>query len=262
MQQNRDRRDFWQAHWQRCRELGMTLKDYAEQEGLTLTVFYGWSKRFKREAKVPSAFSRVTVLPETSVDYRLRFSRRKFFEADKAQDKKRPVGNARKGLSMIQKLYGIEQSIKDKWPDERQYARQQQAWPVLEQLHAWALRSVDQVPSTSLTGKALSYLLAQWPKLIPYVEDGRLSMDNNATERAIRPFVIGRRNWLFADTQNGATASANLYSLIETAKLNGIEPYIYLRHIFKALPAAQSTERLEALLPFNLNTGSLAQEAI
>ena len=188
-------------------------------------------------------------------------ARRKFFEANKAQGKKGRTGKARKGLSLIQKLYGIEQSIKDKESEEKQAIRVEQATLLLDELHAWALRSVNEVPPTSLTGKALYYLLAQWPKLIRYVEDGRISIDNNATERAIRPFVIGRRNWLFADTQRGASASANLYSLIETAKANGIEPYVYLRHIFKELPAVETVEQLGALLPFSLDGPSLARDA-
>ena len=137
---------------------------------------------------------------------------------------------------------------------------EERAAPLLEDLHTWALKSIDEVPPNSLTGKALHYLLEQWPKLIRYLEDGRLSIDNNATERAIRPFVIGRRNWLFADTQHGASASANLYSLIETAKANNIEPYVYLRHIFKELPAAQTVGQLEAMLPFNLGGTTLAMD--
>ncbi len=187
-------------------------------------------------------------------------ARRKFFEADKAQGKKGATGKARNGLSLIQKLYGIEQSIKGKPPRERKRVREERAMPVLEQLHRWAVKSVEQVPPTSLTGKAINYLLEQWPKLIRYVENGSLSIDNNATERAIRPFVIGRRNWLFADTQKGAAASANLYSLIETAKANGIEPYTYLRYLFKALPAAQSAAQLEAILPWNFDEAPLTQD--
>ena len=101
------------------------------------------------------------------------------------------------------------------------------------------------------------YLDHQWDKLIRYCEDGRLNIDNNPVERAIRPFVTGRKNWLFSDTVKGAKASANLYSLIETAKANGLEPYHYLRYVFKELPAAQSIADLEALLPFNINAGQI-----
>ncbi len=176
-------------------------------------------------------------------------ARRKFFEANKVQGKKGRAGKAQQGLSFIQKLYGIEQAIKDKKPHEKHQIRAEKATPILEQLHAWALGSVDEVAPSSATGKALSYLLEQWPKLIRYLQDGRLSIDNNATERAIRPFVIGRRNWLFADTPKGATASANLYSLFETAKANGVEPYDYLRYLFSELPKANTVDQLEALLP-------------
>ena len=105
------------------------------------------------------------------------------------------------------------------------------------------------MPPRSALGKAMNYAHKQWPKLIVYVEDGRLRIDNNLTENAIRPFVIGRKNWLFSDTVAGANASANLYSLIETAKANGIEPYGYLRAVFTALPQATSVDEIEALLP-------------
>ena len=118
--------------------------------------------------------------------------------------------------------------------------------------------SVDEVAPRSASGKALGYLLEQWPKLIRYLEDGRLPIDNNATERAIRPFVIGRRNWLFADTPKGAAASANLYSLIETAKANGIEPYDYLRYLYSELPKANTVEQIESLLPFNIPAEALS----
>jgi len=104
----------------------------------------------------------------------------------------------------------------------------------------------------SLLGQALHYLSAEWPKLVRFVEDGRFPIDNNACENAIRPFVVGRRNWLFADTVGGATASANLYSLIETAKANGLEPYRYLCALFDALPRATCLADYEALLPWRI----------
>ncbi len=187
-------------------------------------------------------------------------ARRKFFEANQARGKKGRGGKAQRGLALIQKLYAVEKAVKDKSAQEKNTLRAEQAAPVLEELHAWALRSIDVVAPTSLTGRALHYLIEQWPKLIVYLQDARLPIDNNATERAIRPFVIGRRNWLFADTHNGAAASANLYSLIETAKANGIEPYTYLRHVFRELPAAVTLEQLEALLPFNLDGAILARD--
>ena len=111
---------------------------------------------------------------------------------------------------------------------------------MLARIEAMLLQHLHRVVPGSLLGKALHYLSAQWPKLIRYVENGAWPIDNNLCENAIRPFVIGRRNWLFADTVAGANASANLYSLIETCKANRIDPYAYLVSLFRKLPAAQS----------------------
>jgi transposase len=108
------------------------------------------------------------------------------------------------------------------------------------------------VSPTSLTGEALGYLQGQWPKLMRVTDDGRLALDTNAVERSIRPFVIGRRNWLFADTPKGAKASANLYSLVESAKANGVEPWRYLETVFERLPGAKTEEDLDALLPWQI----------
>ncbi len=183
-------------------------------------------------------------------------ARRKFNEALKAQGKKNAqtkAGKASKGLIYIQKLYRIEKQIKDLEPEARYRQRQQHAVPLLAEIRTWLDKSLPQVPPASLTGKALYYLDNQWHKLIRYCEDGRLEIDNNATERTIRPFVIGRNNWLFADTVDGAKASGNLYSLIETAKAHGLEPHRYLCHIFKELPRTQSLEEVEQLLPWHVD---------
>ena len=90
----------------------------------------------------------------------------------------------------------------------------------------------------------------EWPKLVRYLEDGLLEIDNNLAENAIRPFVIGRKNWLFSDSVHGVKASANLYSLVETAKANGLEPYQYFRQVFTVLPQAETVEAIESLLPW------------
>jgi len=105
----------------------------------------------------------------------------------------------------------------------------------------------------SAAGKALNYLHNEWDKLARYLDDGRLEIDNNLAENAIRPFVVGRKNWLFSTSVAGVNASANLYSLIETTKANGLEPYAYLRYLFAELPRAETVEAIEALLPGNVN---------
>ncbi len=108
----------------------------------------------------------------------------------------------------------------------------------------------------------MRYLDKYWTRLVRYIERGDLPLDNNRAENAIRPFVIGRKNWLFADTPKGASASAVIYSLIETAKGNGHEPYAYLRQVLTALPSASTLEAVEQLLPWNLNASELMDNAL
>jgi transposase len=180
-------------------------------------------------------------------------ARRKFSEAVKAQGKKSQRGKAHRGLAFIQKLYRVEKQARTLTSEDRYAHRQQQAQPILDALRAWLDAALPQAPPTSATGKALNYLHNEWDKLIRYLADGRLEIDNNGAENAIRPFVLGRKNWLFSTSVKGVEASANLYSLIETAKANALEPYAYLRHLFTELPKAETVEAIEALLPGRLS---------
>jgi transposase len=191
-------------------------------------------------------------------------TRRKFDEALRGQGKPKKgakqtakESRARQALSQIQALYRIERDLKEASPEERTAARHERSKPLLEKLRLWLDASLGTVPPQSLTGKALHYMNGQWPKLVRVLEDGRIPLDTNRVENAIRPFVIGRKNWLFADTVAGARASANLYGLIETAKANGIEPSRYLAHLFEVLPNVTEQEQLDALLPQNLDRGAL-----
>ena len=177
-------------------------------------------------------------------------ARRKFLEAQKVQPKGK-TGRADMALNLINKLYGIERDLKEADDSERLAARQQRSQPLLDQLKAWLDKTQPQVAGQTALGKAVNYLTSNWSRLVRYVEGGHLPIDNNRAENAIRPFVIGRKNWLFSDTPKGATASAQIYSLIETAKANGQEPYAWLRHVLEHLPAAKSVEDYEALLPWN-----------
>lgn len=177
-------------------------------------------------------------------------ARRKFVEAQKVQPKGK-TGRADMALNQINKLYGIERDLKDASDAERQAARVQHSQPLLDQLKIWLDKTQPQVAGQTALGKAVNYLASNWSRLVRYVEAGNLPIDNNRAENAIRPFVIGRKNWLFSDTPKGATASAQIYSLIETAKANGQEPYAWLRHVLDRLPTASSVEDYEALLPWN-----------
>jgi hypothetical protein len=141
-------------------------------------------------------------------------------------------------------------------PADRLLARQRESRAILEQIEAMLLRQLHAVLPQSAFGKALHYLQGQWPKLIRYVENGAWPISNNACENAIRPFTVGRKNWLFYDTVAGANAAANLYSLIETCKANSVEPYTYLVALFKSLPLANTADDYEALLPWRLTTST------
>ncbi len=191
-------------------------------------------------------------------------ARRKFDEALRGQGgqkKKVKPGKkaslARQGLRRINEFYKIERSYAQASREERTRLRAEKLAPKIEELREWTLASIDRVSPDSLTGKAIGYLDKQWPKLVRVLEDERIPLDTNAVERTIRPFVIGRRNWMFADTPGGATASARLYSLVETAKANGIEPWAYLNHVFEKLPQATGPEDIEALLPWNVEIKEL-----
>jgi transposase len=178
-------------------------------------------------------------------------ARRKFDETIRAQSAgaKAKSGRAHQALAHIQRLYRIEREAAALALEERHAVRQERAVPVLAELRAWLDKTLPQVPPKSALGRALAYLDAQWPRLVRYTDDGRIPIDNNACERAIRPFVTGRKNWLFADTPAGATASANLYTLVESAKANNLDPYAYLRYLFTELPRAETVEAIEVLLP-------------
>ena len=186
-------------------------------------------------------------------------ARRKFTEVTKAQGKRRKAGAADRALSYISKLYRIEKKIRrgSYSPDKISEIRQAEAKPILDSFHTWLQKKKLQTPPKGLLGKAVAYTLNQWPRLAGYIEDGHCSIDNNMAENSIRPFVLGRKNWLFAGTPEGARASALLYSLVETARANGLEPYAYLRFIFTRLPVVATQEDHEALLPWNITQEQL-----
>ena len=173
--------------------------------------------------------------------------RRKFIEA-KGNNKKTVKADV--ALNLIRKLYGIEQAIKDKSHDEKFKIRQRKAKPIVDELYQWLLKHKDKIPPKMALGEAITYAINQFEKFRRYLDDGRLSIDNNRAERAIKPFVIGRKNWLFSNTCNGAHASAILYSLVETAKANDLVVHDYISTCLQRL--AEQPDNLEPLLPWNI----------
>lgn len=183
--------------------------------------------------------------------------RRKFDEALKAlPSSARSSGktNAEQGLHFCNRLYKIEDQLKGVSADLRHRQRALLSKPLLEEFHKWLLQLVPEIASSKgALGKAVNYSLNQWDKLLAVLQDGRLEIDNNRAERSIKPFVIGRKNWLFANTPKGATASAVVYSVIETAKENHLKPFEYLTHLFEQLPNVDVNDPgvLDALLPWS-----------
>lgn len=186
-------------------------------------------------------------------------ARRQFVDAKRASIKGKRT-RADQALAFFAQLYRIEREIKDAAVDARFAARQEQSLPVLTALRQWLEATRPVVTPKSALGTALAYLDTYWPKLVRYTERGDLPIDNNACENAIRPFVVGRKAWLFADTPAGAKASAVIYSLVETAKANSLEPYTWLRYVLKRLPAAKTVEEMEALMPWNLHQHTLVAD--
>jgi len=177
--------------------------------------------------------------------------RRKFVDVIKTGGKKKSGGTAQTVLDLIAKLYRLEKQAREQKldPEAVHAMRQERARPILDKIKTLLDARLKTTPPKSLLGKAIGYALGQWARIEVYIEDGRLSPDNNVAENAIRPFVVGRKNWLFSGSPRGARASAAIYSLIETAKACGLNPHEYLLHIFERLPHAAGEDDLRALLP-------------
>jgi len=156
---------------------------------------------------------------------------------------------AEEALARIAKLYAIENEIRGRPPDERRRVRQERAMPLLTALKAWLKKSLAQLSQKSALAKAINYVLGRWTALTRYVDDGRLEIDNTIVERAIRCLAVGRKNWLFAGSDDGGARAAMVFSLIETAKLNDVEPHAYLVDVLTRI-ADHPINRIHELLPW------------
>ncbi|EBW1564868.1 IS66 family transposase [Salmonella enterica subsp. enterica serovar Typhimurium] len=195
-------------------------------------------------------------------------ARRKFIEATQAapsvaKGKSKPgASKADVALGYIGKLYAIEREQRERSDAERYQARQTRSVPLLAEFKTWLDNNVGKVMKGSLTRKAMEYTLAQWPYLVGYCERGDLHISNVLAENAIRPFAVGRKAWLFADSAQGAKASASCYSLLETAKANDLEPSAYINYVLAQIGEADTLEKLEALLPWNVPLEPIAKKVV
>ncbi|CAD9197430.1 IS66 family transposase [Acinetobacter bohemicus] len=158
---------------------------------------------------------------------------------------------AEQALLMIQRLYAIEAELRkntDGTAEHRREYRQQHSQPVMQQLYEWLNQHYLTVPSSSPTAKAINYSLKRWQALSRYLDDGNLPIDNNWAENSMRPWALGRKNWLFAGSLRSGQRAANIMTLIQSAKLNGLDPYAYLSNVLKRLPT-HKVSQIEELLP-------------
>ena len=183
-------------------------------------------------------------------------ARRKFVDAVNlipAAERKKGDTPPHIGLAFCDRLFAIERGLRDLEPEERFARREALSKPILEEFRLWLDDMAGKTLPKSLLGMAVNYCRNQWPKLTAFLSDGRLELDNNRSERSIKPFVIGRKNWLFANTPRGARSSAVIYSIIETAKENGLNPFAYLTYLFEQLPNinCKDPQALDQLLPWS-----------
>ena len=174
-------------------------------------------------------------------------ARRKFYDIH--VQSRSPI--AAEALARIGRLYAIEADIRGRLPEQRCAVRQARAGPELDLLHTWLHATLTTVSKKSELAIAMRYALSRWAALTRYRDDGRLEIDNNAAERSLRAVALGRKNWLFAGSDDGGERAAAIYSLLGTAQLNGLNIEAYLRYLFERLPDFP-INRVHELLPWNL----------
>ena len=173
-------------------------------------------------------------------------ARRKFFELTVHGDS--PIGD--QALETIGLLYEVEREIADKPPDERRRIRQAKSRPIVEKLREWLIHQRAELTNGTRTAKAIDYSLKRWEALARYLDDGEVPIDNNWIENQVRPWALGRKNWLFAGSLRSGQRAANVMSLIQSAKINGLDPQAYLRDVLERLPSTKYSD-IDSLLPHN-----------
>jgi transposase len=178
-------------------------------------------------------------------------ARRKLFEAHKLNGSE----IAGQAVTLIARLYEVERDARELPPEQRWQLRQQRSRPIIDALHRWLTEQRQRLAQADVTAKAIDYALSNWRALTRYVDDANVPIDNNAAENALRPLCVGRKNWLFVGSQQAGERAAVVLSLIESAKLNGHDPWAYLKDVFERLPTLKQRD-LEQLLPHNWQAAS------
>jgi len=194
-----------------------------------------------------AGFERLTVGGDIVLAACWAHARRKFFDVHKATGS--PI--AAEALRRIAELYAIEKTIRGRTADERRAARRAKSGPLIEAMKPWLEKELGRISGRGALAEAIRYALTRWPALCRFLDDGRIDLDNNPVERAIRPVALGRKNHLFAGSDGGGARWATACSLITTAKLNDVEPFVYLRDILERMTTGHPMSQLDELLPWN-----------
>lgn len=237
------------ARWAAQRNVIIYRHDLTRGAGVPLQIFEGYSGYFQVDGYkgYDSLCARDGVIRVGCMAH----VRRKFTSILKAVAKKqRDSHPAAHVVKLIRRLYAIEDKVRGLTPDERLTARQSEAPPIFDELQKFVDVEIDAVPPKTVYGTALHYARNELPRIRRYLDCGSVEIDNNLTENAIRPFAVGRKNWLFADTVAGARASANIYTLLMTAKANGLDPVAYLTKLITKLPSCRTADDYAELLPY------------
>jgi transposase len=191
----------------------------------------------------------------------LAHARRKFFDAAKVSSKSKSADEA---MKCIRDIYRKETELREQNPEPGAFvaARKKQIIPMLKTFHEWLIEKAQHVPPPLALGKAVNYMLGQWEHITAYLGCPGLTPDNNASENAIRPFVLGRKNWLFSGSPDGARSSCMLYLLIESAKEKGLNPQEYLRCVFESAPFCSTKDDWKSLMPWNIQITSFIDRGV
>ena len=194
-----------------------------------------------------AGFERLTVPGDIVLAACWAHARRKFYDLHEATGS--PI--AAEALRRIAELYAIEGSIRGRTAEERRHVRNTSARPLIDMMRPWLEMELGRVPPAGPLAEAIRYALARWPALTRFLDDGRIELDNNPVERAIRPIALGRKNHLFAGSDGGGVRWATVCSLVATAKLNNVEPFAYLKDVLETMSSGHPMSRLDELLPWN-----------
>lgn len=232
---------FWRAHHDGWKRSDLNQRQYCEAQGLPQKAFENWRQKFRTEPQPPE---RKLLYRRLALAACWAHARRKFYDVHEAT--RSPI--AAEALRRIAGLYAIEKTFRGRTADERRAVRQADSRPLIAAMKPWLEKELGRISGRGGLAEAIRYALTRWPALSRFLDDGRIDLDNNPVERAIRPVALGRKNHLFAGSDGGGARWATVCSLVTTVKLNDVEPFAYLQDILERTTEGHPMSRLDELL--------------